>query len=135
MKELLDLQQSPTCGLETLRSVDVGVSPRCFHQYVTKQSVSQIQGLCYQAGLDRCVSSETVSVLKVSESMCVLRDSVCPYSQCVSSKSVRQCLSSESVCVLRDRETVCVLRDSMCPQRQCVSFSVSPETVCVLQRQ
>ena len=61
--------------------------------------------------LRQCVSSETVSVLKVSESMCVLRDSVCPYSQCVSSKSVRQCLSSESVCVLRDRETVCVLRE------------------------
>ena len=38
VKELLDLQQSPTCGLETLRSVDVGVSPRCFHQYFTKHS-------------------------------------------------------------------------------------------------
>ena len=38
VKELLDLKQSPTCGLETLRSVDVGVSPRCFHQYFTKHS-------------------------------------------------------------------------------------------------
>ena len=38
VKELLDLQQSSTCGLETLRSVDVGVSPRCFHQYFTKHS-------------------------------------------------------------------------------------------------
>ena len=32
------LKQSPTCRLETLRSVDVGVSPRCFHQYFTNHS-------------------------------------------------------------------------------------------------
>ena len=88
--------------------------------------------------LRQCVSSETVSVLRVSESMCVLGDSVCPYSQCVSSKSVRQCLSSESVCVLRDRETVCVLRDSVCPYSQCLSSESvcllrDRETVCVLR--
>ena len=38
MKELLDLKQSSTCRLKDVRSVDVGVSPRCFHQYVTQHS-------------------------------------------------------------------------------------------------
>ena len=46
VKELLDLQQSPTCRLETLRSVDVGVSPRCFHQYFTKHSQYHRSRVC-----------------------------------------------------------------------------------------
>ena len=44
------------------------------------------------------VSSETVRQCVSSESVCVLKDRVCPQ---------RQCVSPESVCVLRVSETVC----------------------------
>ncbi|XP_055362751.1 NACHT, LRR and PYD domains-containing protein 12-like isoform X1 [Betta splendens] len=38
VKALCDLEQSPDCGLQTLRSVEVGVSLCCFQQYWTKLS-------------------------------------------------------------------------------------------------
>ena len=56
--------------------------------------------------------------------MSVLRDSVCPQSQCFSSELM--CQSSETVCVLRVSKTLCVLRDS-----ETVCVLIVSETVCV----